>query len=162
MTCSCTGRGTIGSAAIRAGFYRGSGRNPALGRMRPMAERFGGAFTTHSRQEMEETVALRDILVEAVGRLDHAGVSFGHGTSNAVDEAAWLVLHALGLPPTDLNSRLDRRLTAAEAKAVRTLIDKRIRTRKPAAYLTHEAWLGKHRFYVDERVIVPRSYIFEL
>ena len=104
----------------------------------------------------------RDLLLEGVGHLEQAGVSFGHGTTNALDEAAWLVLHALGLPPTDLNSHLDRPVSAPEAKAVRALIDKRIRTRKPAAYLMHEAWLGKHRFYVDERVIVPRSFIFEL
>lgn len=105
---------------------------------------------------------MRDLLIEGIGHLEHAEVSFGHGTTNALDEAAWLVLHALRLPLTDLNSHLDRPVTATEAKAVRALIAARIRTGKPAAYLTNEAWLGKHRFYVDERVIVPRSYIFEL
>lgn len=105
---------------------------------------------------------VRELLIEGMGRLEQADVSFGHGTTNALDEAAWLVLHALGLPPTDLNSHLDRPVTPAQARAVRALIGKRVRTRKPAAYLTNEAWLGRHRFYVDERVIVPRSYIFEL
>src|SRR5688572_29781146 len=105
---------------------------------------------------------LRELLIESVVRLEDGEVSFGHGTTNALDEAAWLVLHALGVPPTDLESHLDRPVTATEAKAVRALIDRRVRTRKPAAYLTNEAWLGSHRFYVDERVIVPRSYIFEL
>jgi ribosomal protein L3 glutamine methyltransferase len=62
----------------------------------------------------------------------------------------------------DLNPNLDRALTPAQAKAARALLAQRVRTRKPAAYLIHEAWLGRHRFYVDERVIVPRSYIFEL
>src|SRR5207247_3418948 len=76
--------------------------------------------------------------------------------------AAWIVLHAAGLPPQDLTSHLDRRLTESELSAAKGLIDRRVRTRKPAAYLLHEAWLGKYRFYVDERVIVPRSFIAEL
>jgi ribosomal protein L3 glutamine methyltransferase len=89
-------------------------------------------------------------------------VSFGHGTANAVDEAAWLILHSLGLPVHDLNPHLDDGVDAARARAARALIAKRIRTRKPAAYLLNEAWLGPHRFYVDQRVIVPRSFIAEL
>ena len=105
---------------------------------------------------------VRELLAEAVGRFEAAGLSYGHGTTNALDEAAWLIQHALGKPPRDIAPLLDRRLGAGEAKAVRALLARRIRTRKPAAYLTHEAWLGPHRFYVDERVIVPRSYIFEL
>ncbi len=72
------------------------------------------------------------------------------------------MLHALSLPLDDLQPHLDRKLNARELERVTALIDERIRTRKPAAYLTHEAWLGEHRFYVDERVIVPRSYIAEL
>src|SRR5205085_12167930 len=97
-----------------------------------------------------------------IERFDRADLSYGHGTMNALDEAAWLVLHAAKLPLTDLDPNLDRVLTPNKAKAARDLISRRIRTRKPAAYLTNEAWLGKHKFYVDERVIVPRSYIFEL
>ena len=95
-------------------------------------------------------------------KLEDAQVSFGHGTTNALDEAAWLLLHALGLPPHELNAHLDEALDAARVDAARKLIARRIRTRKPAAYLLNEAWLGPHRFYVDERVIVPRSFIAEL
>src|SRR5260221_5971498 len=105
---------------------------------------------------------VRELLADGVERFESAGLSYGHGTTNALDEAAWLILHAAGLPLTDLNPNLDRALTPAQAKAARALLARRVRTRKPAAYLTHEAWLGRHRFYVDERVIVPRSYIFEL
>jgi len=97
-----------------------------------------------------------------VRKLEDAQVSFGHGTTNALDEAAWLLLHALGLPPHELNGHLDEPLDAAHVDAARKLIARRIRTRKPAAYLLNEAWLGPHRFYVDERVIVPRSFIAEL
>ncbi len=107
-------------------------------------------------------VTVRTLLDEAIGKLERAGLSYGHGTTNALDEAAWLILRSLGLPPDDLSSHLDDTLTPAESAAARKLIDRRIRTRKPAAYLLHEAWLGPHRFYVDERVIVPRSYIAEL
>jgi ribosomal protein L3 glutamine methyltransferase len=105
---------------------------------------------------------LRRLLREATRRLQAARVSYGHGTANARDEAAWLVLHALGLPLDDTSADLDRRLTPRQMQAARALIEERIRSRKPAAYLTHEAWLGDHRFYVDERVIVPRSFIAEL
>ena len=105
---------------------------------------------------------LRDALLEGTQRLEAADLAYGHGTANPLDEAAWLVTHAAGLPPQELNEHLDRPLTAAQAKAARDLIARRIRTRKPAAYLLNEAWLGPHRFYVDERVIVPRSFIGEL
>ena len=107
-------------------------------------------------------MTVRALLAHGVERFGKAGLSYGHGTANALDEAAWLILHALGLPPHDLQSHLDRPLTPAQEKAVKALLDKRVRTRKPAAYLVHEAWLGPNRFYVDERVIVPRSYIAEL
>ena len=105
---------------------------------------------------------VRALLEETVARFERAGLSYGHGTTNALDEAAWLILHALALPLDQLNPHLDRALTAAESKAAQALIAKRIRTRRPTAYLTNEAWLGPHRFYVDERVIVPRSFIAEL
>jgi ribosomal protein L3 glutamine methyltransferase len=105
---------------------------------------------------------LRDALLEGTQRLDTADLAYGHGTLNPLDEAAWLVTHAAGLPPQELQPHLDDPLTAAQAKAARDLIARRIRTRKPAAYLLNEAWLGPYRFYVDERVIVPRSFIGEL
>jgi ribosomal protein L3 glutamine methyltransferase len=95
-------------------------------------------------------------------RLTEAGVSFGHGTTNAFDEAVWLVLHALKLPLDDLESVQDRRITDDERARAATLVNARIETRKPAAYLTQEAWLQGVPFYVDERVIVPRSFIAEL
>jgi ribosomal protein L3 glutamine methyltransferase len=101
-------------------------------------------------------------VLDAAARLERAGVSFGHGTTNAIDEAAWLVLHALGLPVDQLGPYLDLAVDAERARAAAALVARRIRTRKPAAYLLKEAWLGPNRFYVDERVIVPRSFIAEL
>lgn len=106
-------------------------------------------------------------VAQAAQRLSSAGLAFGHGTTNAEDEAAWLVLWRLGLPlDSDLSDAPDstahRTVTAEEATAVDALIDQRIQTRKPAAYLTHEAWLQGVPFYVDERAIVPRSFIAEL
>jgi ribosomal protein L3 glutamine methyltransferase len=106
--------------------------------------------------------SLRALLHESEQRLTRAGVSYGHGTTNARDESAWLALHALKLPFEALEAHLDVRLTSAQTARVRALVGERIRTRKPAAYLTHQAWLGEHEFYVDERVIVPRSFIAEL
>jgi len=99
--------------------------------------------------------------------LTAAGVSFGHGTTNAHDEAAWLVLWRLGLPlDSDLGDRPDsvakKAVAPDELALVATLFEERIRTRKPAAYLTREAWLQGVPFYVDERAIVPRSFIAEL
>ena len=88
-----------------------------------------------------------------------AGVAFGHGSTNARDEAAWLTLHALGLPlDTDWRHLRDHAAPLAARRAL-ALFDRRIRTRKPAAYLTGEAWLGGLGFYVDERVVIPRSHI---
>ncbi len=95
-------------------------------------------------------------------RLTQAGVSFGHGTSNAFDEAVWLALWRLGLPLDDLDSVAERDLTADEHAAIEALIERRIATRQPAAYLTREAWLQGVAFYVDERTIVPRSLIAEV
>jgi len=102
-------------------------------------------------------------LIEAAARqLEAAGVAYGHGTTNAFDEAAWLVLWRLGLPLDDLDSVANRPVEPADQAQVATLLEARISTRKPAAYLTHEAWLQGVPFYVDERAIVPRSFIAEL
>lgn len=102
-------------------------------------------------------------LVEAMAaRLAAARVSFGHGTTNAFDEAAWLTLWTLGLPLDELDAVSGSPVTPARAAAVHEVIDRRIATRKPAAYLTREAWLQGVPFYVDERAIVPRSFIAEL
>ncbi len=109
-----------------------------------------------------ELFTLRDLLRFSVSRFNEAGLFFGHGSDNAWDEAAYLLLHALHLPLDRLEPFLDARLTAAERDIALDVIGRRIVERLPAAYLTREAWLGGHRFYVDERVIVPRSFIAEL
>ena len=105
---------------------------------------------------------LIDTVRATAARLDAAGLAFGHGTTNAFDEAAWLVLWRLGLPLDALDEHAERPLSADEAAAVDTLVQQRIATRRPAAYLTGEAWLQGLPFTVDERVIVPRSLIAEL
>ncbi|MFZ9511817.1 MAG: 50S ribosomal protein L3 N(5)-glutamine methyltransferase [Burkholderiaceae bacterium] len=102
------------------------------------------------------------LIDEAAQQLDAATVSFGHGTTNAFDEAAWLVLWKLGHPLDALDDVAQRTVAPDEAAAVRALVQQRIDTRKPAAYLTGEAWLQGVPFTVDERVIVPRSFIAEL
>jgi ribosomal protein L3 glutamine methyltransferase len=102
------------------------------------------------------------VIGQTAQRFRAAGLAYGHGTLNADDEAAWLVVHALGCPFEELPQHLDQSLPAAAMRRALALIERRITERIPAAYLTREAWLGEHRFYVDERVIVPRSYIAEL
>ena len=109
-----------------------------------------------------ELETLRDWLRFAVSRFGQAKLAFGHGFANAWDEAAYLLLHALHLPLDELDPFLDARLTAAERAELAALMTRRIDERVPAAYLTHEAWLGEFRFYVDDRVIIPRSFIAEL
>lgn len=107
-------------------------------------------------------MTLLDLITREAARLKKAGVSFGHGTANAFDEAAWLVLWSLGMELDSLEAHAKQEMSAeAEAKAVE-LITRRIESRLPAAYLTREAWLQNVPFYVDERVIVPRSFIAEL
>ncbi|MDD0837477.1 50S ribosomal protein L3 N(5)-glutamine methyltransferase [Curvibacter sp. HBC61] len=119
---------------------------------------------------MSAPTTVLPLIEQAAAQLEQAGVAFGHGTTNAFDEAAWLVLWRLGLP---LDSALDgapdgeedvalRPVSAEEAAQVQALIAQRISTRQPAAYLTQEAWLQGVPFYVDERAIVPRSFIAEL
>lgn len=106
---------------------------------------------------------LADLVAHCATLLEEAGVVFGHGTTNAFDEAAWLVLWRLGLPlDTDIDAADSARPDAQGVAAALALIDQRIRSRKPAAYLTRQAWLQGWSFYVDERVIVPRSLIAEV
>ena len=112
--------------------------------------------------DTESLITVRDWLRFAVSRFNEAKLFFGHGSDNAFDEAAYLILHTLHLPLDRLEPFLDASLTHGESEEVQAVIERRVRERIPAAYLTHEAWLGEHRFYVDERVIVPRSFIAEL
>lgn len=103
-----------------------------------------------------------ELIEQAAARLTEAQVGFGHGTTNAFDEAAWLVLWRLGHPLDALDDVADTAVSDAQQSQVHALIEERIQTRKPAAYLTHQAWLQGVPFYVDERVIVPRSFIAEV
>ena len=114
------------------------------------------------REAAPELETLRDFLRFAVSRFNAAGLSFGHGSDNPYDEAAYLILHTLHLPLDRLDPFLDARLTPGERAQLLAMLERRVVERVPAAYLTHEAWLGEFRFYVDERVIVPRSFIAEL
>ncbi len=113
-------------------------------------------------QAQNELSTLRDLMRFAVSRFNESGLFFGHGSDNAWDEAAYLLLHTLHLPVDLLDPYMDARLTGTERAAALKIVRRRITERLPAAYLTHEAWLGDFRFYVDERVIVPRSHIAEL
>ncbi|MBK8687451.1 MAG: 50S ribosomal protein L3 N(5)-glutamine methyltransferase [Betaproteobacteria bacterium] len=115
-----------------------------------------------STDAVHDLETLRDWLRWAVTRFGEAKLAFGHGTTNAYDEAAYLLLHALHLPLERLDPFLDARLTHAERQQLAQLLQRRIDQRVPAAYLTREAWLGDFRFYVDERVLIPRSFIAEL
>jgi ribosomal protein L3 glutamine methyltransferase len=105
---------------------------------------------------------LIELITAQAARLKQAGVSFGHGTANAFDEAAWLALWSLGLDMGALEFQAQRELSADEIAKAEALVEQRISTRKPAAYLTNEAWLQNVPFFVDERSIVPRSFIAEL
>jgi ribosomal protein L3 glutamine methyltransferase len=106
---------------------------------------------------------LSGLIASSAERLTQAGVAFGHGTQSAFDEAVWLVLWRLGLPlDTDLDEVADHAVTPVQHAACAALIEERITTRKPAAYLTQEAWLQGVSFYIDERAIVPRSLIAEV
>ena len=117
---------------------------------------------------MSELKNVGDLIRSAAQQLEDAGVAFGHGTTNAYDEAAWLVLWQVGLPidsllAEDVPDSVDRNPVTPEQEAlVQKLVEQRISTRKPAAYLTREAWLQGVPFYIDERSIVPRSFIAEL
>ncbi len=113
-------------------------------------------------QDLPQLFTLRDFLRYAVSQFNQAGLHFGHGSSNAYDEAAYLILKTLHLPLDQLEPFLDARLIDSERGQVLDIIEHRAKDRIPAAYLTHEAWLGDYNFYVDERVIIPRSFIAEL
>ncbi len=127
----------------RPGPARGSRRAPARGGRRPPA-------------------TVRGLIEQGAARLARAGVFFGHGTGNALDEAAALVLHALALPHSHERGPYARRVSAREAERARELIERRIRERIPSAYLTAETWFAGLAFRVDPRVLIPRSPIAEL
>lgn len=115
-----------------------------------------------SSAETAELQTLRDLLRYAISRFHAAELSFGHGSDNAWDEAAYLLLHTLHLPPDTLQPFLDARVLAEERERFLQIVEQRCSDRVPAAYLTGEAWLQGHRFLVDPRVIIPRSPISEL
>jgi ribosomal protein L3 glutamine methyltransferase len=112
-------------------------------------------------QILNELSSIRDWLRYAVSRFEDSDVFFGHGTSNAYDEAVWIIFGFLRLPHDTIENFLDARLTSKEKKDLLFLIEKRIKDRIPTAYLLNEAWLRDYKFYVDERVIIPRSLIAE-
>ncbi len=109
-----------------------------------------------------ELHTIRDWMRYTVSRFEEAGLFYGHGAQNSYDEAAWLILAALHLPMDTLNTFMDAVITETERKHLIHLIERRVTERVPTAYLVREAWLGEYKFYVDERVIVPRSFIAEL
>jgi len=111
---------------------------------------------------LTELITVRDHIRYAVSRFNAAGLFFGHGSDNAWDEAVYLTLHTLSLPLDRLEPFLDARLLPREREALLQIYRRRCEERLPAAYLTNQAWLGEHSFYVDDRVIVPRSFIAEL
>lgn len=107
-------------------------------------------------------MTLIDFITAQSARLKEAGVSFGHGTTNAFDEAAWLVTWALGMPLDALETQAKRNITPEEFTKADDIIARRIDSRLPAAYMTKQAWLQNVPFYVDQRTIIPRSFIAEL
>jgi ribosomal protein L3 glutamine methyltransferase len=116
----------------------------------------------HFPRLSEELFTIRDWLRFTVSQFEESDIFFGHGTDNSYDEAVWLILSALHLPHDTLHNFLDAVITEQERKHLAHLIEQRITKRTPTAYLVREAWLRGFKFYVDERVIVPRSFIAEL
>jgi len=116
----------------------------------------------HYPRITEELLTIRDWLRFTVSRFEDSSIFFGHGTDNAYDEAVWLIMGALHLPLDTLDNFMDARITESERKHLAHLIERRITEHVPTAYLLREAWLRGFKFYVDERVIVPRSFIAEL
>jgi ribosomal protein L3 glutamine methyltransferase len=115
-----------------------------------------------ARSAADELRTVRDLVRFGTSGFNAAKLSYGHGTDNAFDEAVYLTLWALQLPLDKLDPFLDARLTRAEIRHVLTIFERRVQTRLPAPYLTHEAWQLGCKFYVDERVLIPRSFIGEL
>ena len=116
----------------------------------------------HYPHAADELFTIRDWVRFAVSRFEETGIFFGHGTDNSYDEAVWLVLRALHLPMDTLDNFQDAVITQKERQHLAYLIEQRVTKRTPTAYLLREAWLQGFKFYVDERVIVPRSFIAEL
>lgn len=109
-----------------------------------------------------ELLTIRDWLRYAVSQFEASDIFYGHGTDNAYDEAVWLVMSALHLPMDTLNNFFDARITSPERSKLSQLLEQRISSHTPTAYLVKEAWLQGLKFFVDERVLVPRSFIAEL
>lgn len=116
----------------------------------------------NNTQIQQELLTIRDWLRYAVSCFENSDIFYGHGTDNAYDEAVWLIMSALHLPHDTLNNFLDARLTGEERVKLASFIDERISKHTPTAYLLKEAWLQGYKFYVDERVLIPRSFIAEL
>lgn len=116
----------------------------------------------YTAEDVRELQTLRDFLRLAVSRFNRADLFLGHGLPTAFDEAAHLILHTLDLSPDQLELFMDAALLCSEREQILQIVERRISERIPAAYLTHEAWLGDFSFYVDKRVIIPRSFIAEL
>lgn len=117
---------------------------------------------TSTPSVLDDLASVRDWLRYAVSRFNEGKLVYGHGTETAFDEAAFMILSALHLDIDELEPWLDARLTLDERRAIHHVIDQRVTTRKPASYIMGAAYISGHRFYVDERVIVPRSFIGEL
>lgn len=115
-----------------------------------------------TNQISTELLTIRDWLRYAVSRFENSDIFYGHGTDNAYDEAVWLIMGALHLPHDTLNNFLDARLTGEERTKLAGFIDERISKHTPTAYLLKEAWLQGYKFFVDKRVLIPRSFIAEL
>lgn len=108
-----------------------------------------------------DSITLRDYILQTEQNFDQANLHYGHGTMDPLDEAAWLVGSALGIDPDSLDETLERALTHEQLRSLDRLVAERIGTRKPVAYLLNEAWFAGHRFYIDERALIPRSLIGE-
>lgn len=122
---------------------------PASGMLRPMKARLPAEIVEHTFRK-------------ALAAMRRSKLFYGHGTHNATDEAAYLISHVLEVPPGTLNEHRHRFLSGIQKRRIERLVERRITERAPAAYLTHEAWLGDYSFYVDRRVIIPRSFIAEV
>jgi ribosomal protein L3 glutamine methyltransferase len=112
--------------------------------------------------QLRAAITVGALFRDTVRRFERATLHYGHGTHNARDDAAYLILHTLALPLDDLRAHIDRVVTRQEQRRIAALVERRVRERIPVAYLTHEAWLGDYSFYVGQRVTIPRSFIAEL